>query len=204
MDNYEEKIAIYQTRLEKYREVVTEMFNKPERQEYKKILLSPSNEEELDLANTFLAIFDDLEVIKEYASNDKLKKIDIKNSAIVNFIKTIYDKVKTTNLFDKIDLSDIEIDDETFANIIYEGTIIELTDSDALSGYIGELTENSLINILKLQLALQESSKIFITNSNNITSIKKTAEKVHTLFKNEISNLQDENDTIATKKLTSK
>ena len=204
MDNYEEKIAIYQTRLEKYREVVTEMFNKPERQEYKKILLSPSNEEELDLANTFLAIFDDLEVIKEYASNDKLKKIDIKNSAIVNFIKTIYDKVKTTNLFDKIDLSDIEIDDETFANIIYEGTIIELTDSDALSGYIGELTENSLINILKLQSALQESSKIFITNSNNITSIKKTAEKVHTLFKNEISNLQDENDTIATKKLTSK
>lgn len=204
MDNYEEKIAIYQTRLEKYREVVTEMFNKPERQEYKKILLSPSNEEELDLANTFLAIFDDLEVIKEYASNDKLKKIDIKNSAIVNFIKTIYDKVKTTNLFDKIDLSDIEIDDETFANIIYEGTIIELTDSDALSGYIGELTENSLINILKLQLALQESSKIFITNSNNITSIKKTAEKVHTLFKNELSNLQDENDTIATKKLTSK
>ena len=204
MDNYEEKIAIYQTRLEKYREVVTEMFNKPERQEYKKILLSPSNEEELDLANTFLAIFDDLEVIKEYASNDKLKKIDIKNSAIVNFIKTIYDKVKTTNLFDKIDLSDIEIDDETFANIIYEGTIIELTDSDALSGYVGELTENNLINILKLQSALQESSKIFITNSNNITSIKKTAEKVHTLFKNEISNLQDENDTIATKKLTSK
>ncbi len=204
MDNYEEKIAIYQTRLEKYREVVTEMFNKPERQEYKKILLSPSNEEELDLANTFLAIFDDLEVIKEYASNDKLKKIDIKNSAIVNFIKTIYDKAKTTNLFDKIDLSDIEIDDETFANIIYEGTIIELTDSDALSGYVGELTENNLINILKLQSALQESSKIFITNSNNITSIKKTAEKVHTLFKNEISNLQDENDTIATKKLTSK
>ena len=205
MSSFIEKLAVYQTRLEKNKEVVdNKVFNKPEYQEYKKILLSPSNEEELDLANTFLAVFDDVEIITEYASNDKIEKIDIENSALANFFKMIYDKAITTNLFDKIDLSDIKIDDETFANIIYEGIIIELTSSNELSDYIGKLTQDNFINLLKLQLALDESSKIFKERTNNITNVKKTLEKLHIIFQNKITNLQDENNNIATKKLTSK
>ena len=205
MSSFIEKLAVYQTRLEKNKEVVdNKVFNKPEYQEYKKILLYPSNEEELDHANTILAVFDDVEIITEYASNDKIEKIDIENSALANFFKMIYDKAITTNLFDKIDLSDIKIDDETFANIIYEGIIIELTSSNELSDYIGKLTQNNFINLLKLQLALDESSKIFKERTNNITNVKKTLEKLHIIFQNKITNLQDENNNIATKKLTSK
>lgn len=200
MDNFEEKLAIYQTKLENYLELADEIFNKPAYQKYKRVLLSPSNEVELEFANTMLAILSDIECL----SNGKIKEIDFKSSATANFIKTLYNKVKDISLFDKIDLSDIKIDNETFANIMYEEIIIGLTNSNDISEYMAELIQNNAINALKLYSVLKQSGKILQQNTSSIEDTKKILERIHILFQNEIINLQDENDTIDTKKLTFK
>lgn len=200
MISFEKKLDEYKTRLANNAELAIITIENAKTPEIQRILISPSNEEELEYANTMLTINQDMKTLTEYASNGRFKGIDFKNSIIKKFTKALYDKIKDSDLSNPIDLSDMNMDEETFVTLTYEIMIVSITDSGDLENYLCELSQNNPLDQLKFLIGFNQSISPLKPSTDNSENTKNIMDKVHVLFQKEIANLQDENNTTDTRK----
>lgn len=147
MKSFEERRQEYLEKLRKHTEYIVDLSKKDE--EELESFLFPKNEEELNIANAKIMIWQDKNNLTTNVIFGNVEEIDLKNCVLIEFLATIFNSSLHDYKIEDI-IKPYISDDKIIAEMLYQDTICESKSKENIQEIIKNKCDIQIDNILEL------------------------------------------------------